>query len=149
MRWLLDHGADANVQNRVSRTPLHYTVYRMHFEATGVLLGHGVDINLQNIIDATPLYDLLDANNSSSEGMVDMVRQLLEHGADTNIPDHRSSTVLHLASSFGCAEVAQLLLRYGAKVNEKDGKGRTPFQVAASKGHHAMTELLLEHGAVP
>ena len=149
MRWLLDHGADANVQNRARRTPLHYTASCMRFEATRVLLGRGVDINLQNIADATPLYDLLCVNISSSEGMVDMVRQLLEHGADTNIPGHRSSTALHLASSFGWAEVAQLLLRYGAKVNEKDGKGRTPFQVAASKGHHAMTELLLEHGAVP
>jgi ankyrin repeat protein len=149
MRWLLGHGADANVWNYVGRTPLHYAVLNMHFEAIQVLLDHGVDIDWQSITGKTPLCDLLTSFSTSSEGMVDMVRQLLEHGADTNIPNQDHSTALHLASSYGRPEVARLLLSYGAKVDEEDGKGRTPFQVAASKGHHEMTKVLLEHGAMP
>ena len=149
MRWLLGHGADANARNYVSRTPLHYAVLNMHFEAIQILLDHGVDIDSQSITGKTPLYDLLSSRSSSSEGMVDVIQRLLEHGADTNIPDHRQSTALHLASSSGWPEVARLLLSYGAKVDEKDEQGRTPFEVASSKGHHEMTKLLFEHGAVP
>jgi len=149
VRWLLDHGADANTRSYNSWTPLHYAVCNTHFEAVRVLLEHNVDINAQDLSGETPLYDCLASSDSSQEEIVNMVRQLLEHGADTNIPNHYHTTALHLVSSSGWLEVARLLLSYGAKVDEKDGQSRTPFQVAASNGHHAMTELLLEKGAVP
>ena len=149
MRWLLDHGADADARNALNHTPLHFAMFNTHFEAIQVLLHHGVDIDLQNILGETPLYSFLKRASLSSEEMVDRVRWLLEHGTDTNIPDFDHSTALHLASSSGWAEVVQLLLSYGAKVDEKDQQGRTPFQLATSNGHNATAKLLLEYGAVP
>jgi ankyrin repeat protein len=147
MRWLLDHGADANAQPVYGITALIEVANAMQFEAVQVLLEHNADINSQNIVDGkTALCWIL---TYWVEGKVDMVRRLLEHGADPNISDKEHSTPLHQASSRGHVEAARLLLSYEAKVDEKDMWGRTPFQLAALKGHDEMTKLLVEHGAVP
>ncbi|KAN0136186.1 hypothetical protein V8E53_006046 [Lactarius tabidus] len=150
MRWLLSHGADTNSRDDDLWTPLYMAAFNIRLEAVQVLLEHNADINSQDIEGGTPLIRVLLEDRSSPEGkIVDMVRWLLEHGADPNIRRHDNTTALHRASSRGSLEVAQLLLSYGAKVGEKDGSGRTPFQLAASKGNDEMTKLLVEHGAVP
>jgi ankyrin repeat protein len=113
-----------------------------------VLLEHRVDINLQDIYGETALYSVLTDHGSEGK-VVEIVRRLLEHGADPNIRNKKHKTPLHQASSRGFLEAARLLLSYGAKVDEEDGKGKTPFQRAASEGHDEMMKLLLEHGAVP
>ena len=77
---------------------------------------------------------------------MDILRLLLEHGADPNIPADDHTTPLHEASSRGLVEAARLLHSHGAKVDEKDGRIMTPYQWAESD---EMKQLLLEHGAVP
>ena len=145
MRWLLNHGADANARNRWGSTSLERAAANMQVEAVQVLLEHNADTNSQNDLGQTPLLATIDW----AKDTLDVARRLLEHGADPNICSDSHSTPLHEASSNGYLEVARLLLSYEAKVDAKNDKGRTPFQVAASEGHHEITKLLLEHGAVP
>ena len=148
MRWLLDHGADANTRSLSRITPLMEAAYAIRLEAVQVLLEYGADINLQDKDGDTALYWVL--NYGQSEGKVaDIVRRLLEHGADPNIHRNTHTSPLHRASSRGLLDAARLLLSYGAKVDEKDESGMTPFQLAASEAHDEMMKLLLEHGAVP
>ena len=149
MRWLLDHGADANARAVYHVTPLFAAVDKIHLEAVQVLLKHNADVNSQlhsqNFRGQTPLYRIL--SHWESEGkFMDVVQQLLAHGADPNICTDDHKTPLHPASSRGLLEAARLLLRYGAKVDVMDKEGRTPLQLASSD---EMTKLLLEHGAVP
>ena len=145
MRWLLDHGADPNARSESRYTPLCEAVNQMHLEALEVLIEHNADINPQCSQGETPLYWVL--SHCSSKGkFVDMVQQLLEHGADPHICTNDHKTPLHLASSRGLLEAARLLLRYGAKVDMKDKEGKTPLQLAVSD---EMTKLLLEYGDVP
>ena len=149
MRWLLDHGADANAAWHDSRyTPLFYAANAMQLEAVQVLLEHNADINAQSFEGKTPLYWVLSDCRSTEES-VDMMRRLLEHGADPNICKNDHTTPLHEASSRGLLDAARLLLSHGAKVDEKNGEGKTAFQMAVSFGHDELTKLLLEHGAVP
>ncbi|KAF8268320.1 ankyrin repeat-containing domain protein [Lactarius quietus] len=145
MRWLLDHGADSNACGSGRWTPLHYAADGRQLDAVQVLLKYNADVNLQNGGGKTPLCEALTDRSLVEGKIVDVVRHLLEHGADPNIPRDDHSTALHLASSGGSLEVARLLLGYGAKVDEKDGQGMTPFQVAES---NELKKLLLEHGAV-
>ena len=108
-------------------------------------------INLFGRIDLT-LCRVVSWYHPTKGNAVEIVRLLLEHGADPNIrasTTRHSSTPLHEASSRGLLDIAQLLLSYGANVDVKNTKGKTPFQLAASAGHGEMTTLLLEHGAVP
>ena len=148
MRWLLNHDADANARDNIGFIPLHWAAYFGHSEAVQVLLEHKADINSQSKIGNTPLHEVMP-NSGSPPGVVDLVRELLVHGANPNIPNHNHSTPLHKASSKGFLEIAHLLLSYGAKVDEKDDIGITPFQVASSAGYDEIAKLLLEHGAVP
>ena len=149
MRWLLDHGADANVWDHWRQIPLHLAVYEGHHRAVQVLLEHKPDVNSQDYVGGTALYQVSFPRSHSRGREVDIVRLLLDHGADPNIPDNSHSTPLHHASSSGLLDVARLLLSYGANIDEKDKEGKTPLQVASEDGHHEMTKLLLEHGAEP
>ena len=147
MRWLLDHGADPNARTCACYTPLYYAT--RHLEAVQVLIEYNADINPQNDGE-TPLYCIFAYGREDSEEQIaDIVRRLLEHGADPNIRRNDKSTMLHQASSCGWLEATRLLLSYGARVDEKDKNGMTPLQVAASKGYDEITKLLLENGAVP
>ena len=145
MLWLLDHGADVNARSDSGFTPLSSAAHAMDLEAVQVLLEHNANINIQDNKGQTPLCWVL--SNCPPKGkFVDMVRLLLDRGADPNICNDDHSTPLHQASSRKLLEAARLLLSCGAKVDEKDGRGKTPFQLAASD---EMAKLLLEHGAVP
>jgi ankyrin repeat protein len=147
IRWLLNHGANANTRDRFGTTPLHWAAHFTKIDCVQVLLDHNANTNLQRTDGKTPLSMAIQLRG---EHALDIVRRLLEHGADPNIVCSDShSTPLHGASSQGLLEVARLLLSYGAKVDAKDREGETPFKVAASNGYHEITKLLLEHGAVP
>ena len=145
VRWLLDHGADPNACGGDGHTPFFYAAYAMQFEVVKILREHNADINSQNTDGDTPLYWVL-SRASWKEKIVDMVRRLLELGADPNIGNNNHKTPLHEASSFVLLEAARLLLSHGANIDEKDWNSVTPYQRATSD---EMRKLLLEHGAVP
>jgi ankyrin repeat protein len=143
IRWLIDHGADINARTSVLWTPLHLAAVHMHLEATQALLEHNADVNLQSTRGGTPLYEVLHFSKRPPPVVAvdNIVRRLLQHGADPNICGSRYSRnyPLRLASQRGLLEATRL----------KDKEGKTPFQVASERGYDEITKLLLEHGAVP
>ena len=85
------------------------------------------------------------------KGHRDLVRQLLDNGANVNGAELRhGSTALHVAAARGEYDIASHLLFRGADVNARNKeRGHTPLHVheAARGGFPAVVTLLLDAGA--
>ncbi len=77
----------------------------------------------------------------------DVVRYLLEHGADVNARDQAAVTPLHSVSSRGHLEAAQALIAAGARLDAKMADQSTPLHLAAANGHKETALFLFEKGA--
>ena len=87
-----------------------------------MLLDAGADRNLRDVCGETALMA------ASSEGHAEIVRLLLEAGADKDMKDGTSRsnlTALMLATSKGHVEIVSLLLDAGANPNMQDWHNRT------------------------
>ena len=97
-------------------------------------------------------------HDAVSAGSNDIVKLLLDNGADADVVWHRKPckiTPLHLACELGHFDIAVLLLEGGANPNVNPmarGPGRTdgtPLHVACELGRLDIAALLLERGANP
>lgn len=72
----------------------------------------------------------------------------MKKGADPNIIDNQSCTVLHWAALYGEIKKIKILLQYNADVNIKNNKGATPFMYSCCSGVIEAVELLLAAGGL-
>jgi ankyrin repeat protein len=129
------------------------------------LLSVGADVNASREADEkTPL--IVACYN----GHVQLVKELLKHGADIEAEDINGRTPLHWACSNGHLAVVNELrspgaeihaidsngttttlgkrkTRAGAEIEAKDSRGNTPLILASFKGHLAVVMALLAVGA--
>ena len=92
--------------------------------------------------DRTPL------EIAAVEGRLEMVRLLLNNGADANWHDNPESvSALHQSTGAGFLEVSQLLLDRGAEVDLQWIPGGTALHGAAAFGSWRVVTLLLSRGA--
>jgi len=70
------------------------------------------------------------------------VRDLLEAGADPNLPGEDDCTPLHHAASHGHLEIIGLLLSHGASTASVDIYGDTPADIARTLHHNESYALL-------
>ena len=86
-------------------------------------------------------------NLAAQNGHVEVVKLLLEAGAEIDAANLGGSTALHLAAVNGCTGVVRLLLAAGADQNLTDQRGDRPMDFAIEQGHHEIAQLLeSEHG---
>lgn len=91
--------------------------------------------------DTRPLYC------ASRWGWTDVVKVLLDHGADVNLVGGYYGTALQAASLSGRLDIVRLLLRHGACVNQAVGSYGTALSAAAFNGQDQVVRLLLGAGA--
>ncbi|KAJ5700867.1 hypothetical protein N7493_011913 [Penicillium malachiteum] len=81
---------------------------------------------------------------AAKHGHPDVVKLLLEKGADFNAKDSKGRTPLLFAAKKGYSDIVKLLLKKEAQVDLQDHSGRTPLMAAARKGQRDVVKLLLE-----
>ena len=73
---------------------------------------------------------------------MEVVRALLDRGADVNQADNDGTTPLIIVSGTGHVEVVRALLDRGADVNQATNNGGTPLMLAKAFKHTEIIRLL-------
>ncbi|XP_030783563.1 ankyrin repeat and KH domain-containing protein 1 isoform X14 [Rhinopithecus roxellana] len=142
VKVLLNEGANIEDHNENGHTPLMEAASAGHVEVARILLDHGAGINTHSNEFKESALTL-----ACYKGHLDMVRFLLEAGADQEHKTDEMHTALMEACMDGHVEVARLLLDSGAQVNMPADSFESPLTLAACGGHVELAALLIERGA--
>lgn len=82
-----------------------------------------------------------------AEGESEILKWLLDSGANIEARNKEGETPLYLAAACGSYGQAQILISKGANMNAKSKAGLTPLGVATKHGKKKVAELLRKHGA--
>jgi len=153
LKILFEYGAEPNVEDASSDTPLHYACDNIAdtSEVVATLLDRRADIKHADQKKRTPLH------LASRKGNVKVVELLLERGAEVDRDDETHNTPLHLAAENGHVRVVQLLLNKlkdqvqdvaaVMTVGRENKEEESPLHLACRNGHLDVAELLLKFGA--
>ncbi len=120
-------------------------VERGDLAGTQKALGQGAKVDVRNEKGRTPLIFAAQA------GRLDLVKALVEKGADVNArtTTEIGSSVLSFAVGGKNLEAVKYLIAHGAEVDLRSRNGSTPLCHAAARGQNDMVALLLSKGADP
>jgi ankyrin repeat protein len=157
---VVKHPEQINARSGLMQTPLVAALAGEHFELAELLYRHGAEVDVRDNTGSTPLCVVCAPEESEDP---DMVRWLLNHGADVNsrtngphILDTQADgpfSPLHLAVMNQRCQAFQILLEHNADIHFRDRFGATPLHRAASplydRDHIDLMQSLLDHGADP
>jgi ankyrin repeat protein len=106
VQLLLDHNANVHVCDADGDTPLHRAAITGRLEVARLLLKFDIEVNSRNNEGSTPLHL---ASKGYSEGNPDIVRLLLDHGADKQARNLSGKTASEVARGPKRQEIVQLL----------------------------------------
>jgi uncharacterized protein len=141
---LLTAGADPNAALWTGETPVMECARTGNVEAMRLLLSHGANPNAKETQQGqTALM------RAVAEKHPEVVRALIDGGADVRVRSKGGFTALHFAGQQGEIASAKMLLAAGADVNATTPRNGTSLVVAAASGREEFAMFLLENGADP
>ena len=145
VKFLLDSRADVNAQDHYGWAALLFTCAYSKTSTSKILLGHpDINVTLQNVTGGTALI------LASHSGEYDIVKALIDRGADVNAKQMIGLTPLMMATDTGNRNIVQLLLDSGACVDDNDNMlGAGPIHAAVSNGDDRILDLIMQKKANP
>ncbi|KXT07429.1 hypothetical protein AC578_545 [Pseudocercospora eumusae] len=127
VRFLLEHGADINLENAYRATPVMYACKYSGPELLKLLLQYKPDLTKRSFIGGSAIHW------SIWPGKVEMTELLLKAGADPCEPMPDGNGPLHCAIVAGSARMVKTLLKYGANPYSRNEAYETPLQLAQAQ----------------
>lgn len=148
MKLLLDSGAIQTI-NQLSKwnyTALINAVRNNCYKCVELLLQSGADPNVFVRGEFSPLI------YAATMGSFDIVKLLVNAGANINYSNRRGDTALMMAS-YSCKKFSEQIIDYlvtsGANVNSRNNDGETALIFACLQSCLRNVEALIKHGANP
>lgn len=127
-------------------TPLHFAVLRGEMEKVKHLLSQGANPNFRDIHAHTPVYRTI---MSSHPDQPQILRLLIQHGANIHIIDNYSESPLYSACFENKFQLVKIFLEYHANSNVCNLWKQSPLHAACLKDNPDVVEMLLKSGAEP
>ena len=129
VQFLLAHGATVNARAKTGETALW----------------QAANADLSDDIDSGGTFPLVQPVQNALYAKI--IRLLLNHGADPNIPDVHGVTPLAIACYRNRSAEVSALLTGSIDLNRRDDFGKTAIEWASYNGYPQIVKLLLAHGA--
>jgi ankyrin repeat protein len=141
IKRLVADGADVNAKSSDQWMPLTIAAQGFDVEPAKTLFGQGA------ALDGGQDWTALTV--ATIEGHAEVVRALLEHGAQVNSENNKGWTALRFAVSMDETEILHVLLDAGADANIADHEGTTALMQASGENSKESLKALLDAGADP
>jgi len=141
---LLEARANPNAAQVNGLTPLMIAARTGSLNVVKALLSRGANVNA-----ATANTDETALSWAVAERHLDIVRVLIDKGADVHARPRQAFSPLIGAAENGDIETAKVLIAAGARVNDAASDGTHPLAYAVAIGQSAFAHFLLEQGADP
>lgn len=128
-------------------TPLILAIETRCKRAVELLLAHNADVNLATERGGQLFRPIVQAAACHSPEEPEILRLLLDAGADPKEKTEDDITLAHITALKGSPNSLHLLLQRGADANAADMLGGTPLHIAARHSHPECVSVLLAHGA--
>ena len=174
MRVLLEKGANVNIPDSQNWTPLHITCQQGNLEGTKLLLEKGANLEVYNNANYTPFgmalleedkvmcklllekepmllnkianvdYGEYPIHIASKGEDIDMLKMLLQKGANGLAKNKEGLSAIHLAAREGNLEIVKLLTnKQPSVVKDKNKSGQTPLHIQGDQDHFLSKEMLI------
>lgn len=135
MVWLLDMGADPALFESAVYNPI----------ATAAKYGYD-SRKVETLLNRGGIADNNSFITALRSGDLDMVKAMVEHGADLTA-EFREIRLLTYAAGLGYEHITEYLIKQGMDINRVEKNGMTPLWVAVEENKLETVEVLLKNGA--
>jgi ankyrin repeat protein len=147
-KYLTEKGANVNTQMKFGQTPLFHVVWFSKTAFIDLLLDYGADTNLAT---HKPYPNLAPIHVASMQGNFDVLRKLVEFGANVNAKCENGTTPLMTAAAAGNLLIVEYLtspsINAAINIKRKESDGHVAIEEAAIHGHKKIVKLLSTRGA--
>lgn len=148
-KYLIEKGCSVNAMNNMNETPLHIASGLGMAETASLLIERGALLDAVDNAGYTPLTNAIQYYGSSvnSPNKLEMVKLLIEKGADINKKGMWNMTPIQIAAEFTHGDIVNYLIDKGAAIPVNQGPEAYQILSAACKnGFTRLFEKQLELG---
>ena len=137
---LLTAGVPVDYSSPEGAHPLALAILSGRSEVVRLLLEKGAKVNWSSGIPTA-------LSCAAQRGDLDLLRKLLQMGADANAPAAHGFTPVFFAVAYGHSAILEELLQSGAFADARADDGQSPLHVAATDGRIDIAKILVARGA--